>query len=135
MPDIPKGWTIVEHIKIKSFFWNRKSAVLCREKEQEKGLYVSHKVIVRRLKRRKKILLNATVLDFLMNHKNRIPQSWEGKIIDFPGTVYRDNNGNLMTAYLVRYHMRGRHGHWRREFSCKKLVLHGSHDYTAILAE
>lgn len=130
-PLIPKGWKIVKHVKIKSFYWNRKSAVLHREKEQKKGLYVSHKVIVRRLKRRRKILLNATVLDFLMKHKNRIPQSWEGKTIDFPGTVYRDNSGELRTAYLVRHQL----SHWKREFSFKKLVSFGAHNYTAILAE
>ncbi len=49
MPDIPKGWTIVEHIKIKSFFWNRKSAVLCREKEQENRQLIYMKTL-RRLK-------------------------------------------------------------------------------------
>ena len=49
-----------------------------------------------------KKVLNATLLVYLLNNPQYIPDDWkkEGVGIYFWGTIYRDNCGNLMVRYL-----------------------------------
>lgn len=45
--------------------------------------------------------LNACVLDFLMKHKELIPEAWkEKKIIVFTGSVFKDGGGSLCLRHL-----------------------------------
>jgi hypothetical protein len=45
-------------------------------------------------------VMNASVLDWLVNNKYYIPQKWQGKKIFFWGTLYETPGGNLFVRYL-----------------------------------
>jgi hypothetical protein len=47
-----------------------------------------------------KEVLNANVLDYLLDHEEIIPEEWKGKYIYFWGTVYRHNRGNRYVRCL-----------------------------------
>ncbi len=50
-----------------------------------------------------KSILNANVLDYLLEHQHLIPLQWEGKTIHFLGTRYRDCNiGYLCIRSLLK---------------------------------
>lgn len=44
--------------------------------------------------------LNACVLNYLMDHKELIPESWKTKQVVFPGTIFRDAGGNRCVRFL-----------------------------------
>ena len=45
-------------------------------------------------------VLNANVLDSLLDHPNLIPEEWKGKFVFFWGTIYRDSDDHLYVRYL-----------------------------------
>jgi hypothetical protein len=45
--------------------------------------------------------LTAHALDWLLAHKELIPESWKGRLLFFPGTVYQFHVGNRCIRYLV----------------------------------
>jgi hypothetical protein len=46
------------------------------------------------IKKEKIPVLNANVLDYLLEHKEEIPDEWKGKIVYFWGTIFRNSDGN-----------------------------------------
>ena len=72
--------------------------------EQKNGRYIEGDTLRKKLK--DKLVLNASVLDYLYEHQELIPKSWkeksEGyiKYIYFWGTIYRSSHGNLCVRYL-----------------------------------
>lgn len=47
-----------------------------------------------------KPVLNAKVLDFLLENPHLIPKEWKGKHVCFWGTIYLDGNDGLQVRYL-----------------------------------
>ncbi len=66
--------------------------------DQKDGKYIEGNLLLGKLKG--KPILNANVLDYLLKHKNLIPESWKDKYVYFWGTIYRDSFGNLCVRYL-----------------------------------
>ena len=76
--------------------------------EQKTG-YVEGIELQKQLKGKKP--LNATVLDWLIEHPEYIPDEWKGKYVFFWGTIYRDSDGSLCVRCLC---FSG--GHWRQNY-------------------
>lgn len=70
--------------------------VLHCEPEQEKG-YLSGELVQQRLQGR---LLNATVLQYFLEHTSSIPKDWKYKYIFFDGTIFRDPSGERCALCL-----------------------------------
>lgn len=45
-------------------------------------------------------VLNANVLDYLIDHPHLIPKNWKDKRVYFWGTIYRDLDGDLYVRHL-----------------------------------
>lgn len=96
-PKIPyDGWKVEKHIKMGKIKWE--VPVLHLEPEQEKG-YLNGNTLRERLKG--KPVLNANVLDYLLEHTELIPEEWKGKCIFFWGTIYRNSGGYLYVRCLL----------------------------------
>jgi hypothetical protein len=52
------------------------------------------------IKKEKIPVLNANVLDYLLEHKEEIPEEWKGKYIYFWGTIFRNSDGYRYVRYL-----------------------------------
>ena len=76
--------------------------------ESQKSGYIEGNKLLGKLK--DKPVLNATVLDYLFEHQELIPESWKGKYVYFWGTVYHGSSGNLYVRCLYFYD-----GAWRRD--------------------
>lgn len=53
-------------------------------------------------------VLNACVLDFLLDNPHLIPESWKGRLVVFWGTVYLDSSCSRVARYLGQFG-----GQWR----------------------
>ena len=93
-PSIPSGWTIEYHNYIQEV--NLDDLVLHLEPEQKSG-YLDGTILNERLKA---TAMNASLLDYFLEHTDKIPASWKGKYIYFHGTIYRSAVGNLVVRYL-----------------------------------
>ena len=111
-PMLPDGWTLEEH---------QRGSVVKLEKMSD-GLYLDGKKIKFYLSRKQKKgniegtklrkelagkpVINACVLDYLLEHTELISEEWkkdeEGntRYLFFWGTVYRDSDGDLFVRYL-----------------------------------
>lgn len=89
------SWSIESHTEIKNF--DPKNMGLYTDPEQEKS-YVKGTVLQERLKG--KNVLNASVLDWLLEHPEHIPTEWREKYIFFWGTIYRYSESYLCVRYL-----------------------------------
>jgi len=88
---------IVEHREMGTIEWNPKNVKLHLEPKQKQGFMVG-KELYERLKN--KPVLNATVLEYLFENQELIPESWKGKYVYFWGTIYRGSSGSLCVRYL-----------------------------------
>lgn len=96
-PFIPNGWKVKEHKKGGLFKFDPANISLYLSKKQKNGI-VSGNDLHKELAN--KPTLNANVLDYLLAHKELIPEEWKGKAIFFWGTIYRDSNGYLCVRCL-----------------------------------
>ena len=103
-PFIPSrnfGWEIKEHKKGGKLIWNPEMVRLYLSDEQKlcenKGAYTVHD-LYENLKN--KPVLNANVLDFLLENPYLIPDEWKGRQIFFWGTTYSRSNGTPHVRYL-----------------------------------
>lgn len=79
--------------------WDKTKVSLHLEPEQKDG-YIDGNILRDRMKGKG---LNATVLDWLMDHPDQIPDEWKGKYVYFWGTIYRDSDDDLCVRYLYWY--------------------------------
>lgn len=101
-PAIPyDDWTIEEDNRMESF--DPSKLILHLEPEQEDG-YITGNILRERLKGKNP--LSASILDYLIEHPEIIPESWKEKtakgttqFIYFFGTIYRSRSGNLYVRY------------------------------------
>jgi len=70
--------------------------VLHIEPEQKES-YIEGKILAERMKEKG---LSASVLDYLMENTEKIPEDWKGKYVYFWGTIFRNSNGDLYVRYL-----------------------------------
>lgn len=71
------------------------------------------------LKKLNKTGLNACVMDFLMSHKELIPETWKAKQIVFPGTIFKDAGGNECLRFIYW---------WDNQWNTGSLYLSESYD-------
>lgn len=92
------NWSVELHIKGGSFEWDPTRVELFCCEQQGKDMSVAAHKLYDELK--DKPVLNACVLDYLLDHKDLIPKSWMGKAILFWGTIYRVPTGDLYIRKL-----------------------------------
>ncbi len=106
-PKVPyDGWTVESHIGKGKIDLSKVKLELHLDEEQKIGYIVGNKL-------REKLgdnVLNANVLDYLLEHTELIPDEWKGKYIYFWGTIYRYSDGNLCVRYLYF-----NEGHWQAD--------------------
>lgn len=96
-PSIPSGynWTIESHRKVDTVDLSKMSLHLL---DEQKNGYIEGDELRKELE--SKNILNANVLDYLLENPNFIPEEWKGKYIFFWGTVYRRSDGRLCVRCL-----------------------------------
>jgi hypothetical protein len=97
-PFVPEGWRVKEHQKGGQFEWNPKNVELWVAEGQKNGEYMQGSELYEETKT--KSVLNANVLDYLLAHKELIPDDWKDKDIFFWGTVYQLENGGFVIRCL-----------------------------------
>lgn len=96
----PSKWSVVEHKPGgKHFVWEASRAQLYMDPIQERRGGLAGNELRRKLE--DKPVLNAHVLEYLIEHQHRIPEEWEGKSIFFWGTIYSYCD-NLYVLYMFR---------------------------------
>ena len=97
-PKIPfDGWTVESHTGMGKLEWNPENVELHLEPEQ-KNRFIEGNELRKRLEG--KPVLNATVLDYLLDHQELIPDSWKEKYVYFWGTIFRYASGDLCVECL-----------------------------------
>ncbi len=96
-PYVPDDWKVEEHIKGGELRWNPDEVELYLCDKQKDGVIEGNKL--RKLLKGKPVL-NANVLDHLLDNQQLIPEEWKGKAVFFWGTIYRNSDGNLCVRYL-----------------------------------
>lgn len=99
-PRIPyDGWNVESHTKGGQFHWNKDKVKLHLSPNQMDGKAIEGN------KLRKELaglpVMNANVLDYLLDHPHLIPEEWKGNAVFFWGTIYRNPDGRLYVRYLV----------------------------------
>ena len=95
-PYIPDGWSVKEHKKGGQLTWDLGRIELMLKLNGEN--FVEGDKLRKRLKGEK--VLNANVLDYLLEHLELIPEEWEGKDVFFRETTYCDSDGDLCVRCL-----------------------------------
>ncbi len=85
-PVIPSGWFVVEHKRDGQVVWDQSKVSLYLSKEQRGGKIQGNKL---HEELKDKPVLNANVLDYLLEHQEIIPEEWKKKSIYFWGTIFR----------------------------------------------
>jgi len=108
-PYLPADWKGVEyHKKGGMFEWNPAKVYLHLSPNQQNGKTTKGNNLRKELKNEP--VLNANVLDYLLDHPELIPEEWKDKAVFFWGTIYRNSDGSLCVRYLV---WRGSQWDWR----------------------
>lgn len=99
MPFVPKNYSIHLHQKIGSFVWNPQKITVFLTDRQKNGM--SPLGTEMRGLLAKKQTLNATVLDYLLEHPYLIPDEWKtAGPLYFWGTIYKiDKNLVVRSLY------------------------------------
>lgn len=97
-PFVPGGWTVEQHIAGSENFELDMSKLSLYLSDKQKGGYIEGVELRKELKG--KLVMNANLLDYFLEHQDLIPKDWKGKNIFFWGTIYRNSNGNLCCRYL-----------------------------------
>lgn len=97
-PHVPDGFKTEEHRKSGKFKWNSDNATLFLvDSQRGDNQTTGHEL-------RKELVdqpvMCAHTLDYLVNNPTLIPESWQGQVVVFWGTIYRDCNGKLCVGYL-----------------------------------
>ena len=96
-PFTPSGWKVEKHKKSGMVKWTKDLVHLYLSEKQKSGCIQGNEL---REELEGKPVLNANVLDFLLNHPHLIPEEWKGKAVFFWGTIYRSPDGDLYVRYL-----------------------------------
>lgn len=105
-PFVPDGWSVEEHKRGGMVKFDPANLELYLDRRQKGGVVGGDKL---RKALAKKSVLNANMLDYLLEHPHLIPEEWEGKCVFFWGTIYHHRDGDLCVRYLFRH---GRECSW-----------------------
>ncbi len=97
-PQVPYGWKVESHKPGGKLEWNAGNIQLYLSPHQQGENYLEGNKLRKELEN--KPVLNANVLDYLLDHPSLIPAEWKGKRIYFWGTVYRGSRGGLCVRCL-----------------------------------
>jgi len=97
-PFVPEGWTVAEHRERGQLKWNPDMVSLYLSDSQKDNKTIRGHELRKELENQ--LVLNANVLDYLLNHQGLIPETWKGKQIFFWGTIYHDQDGSLCVRCL-----------------------------------
>lgn len=113
---VPEGWTVEEHQKGGLFRWDSAQVrFYLSDAQKGEGTIEGPEL---RAELVGKPVLNANVPDYLFTHQHLLfdPRSdlreWRGKIILFLGTVYRDQDGDLMVRSQYLQEAEGEGSRW-----------------------
>lgn len=98
-PFVPKDWKVEDHRPGGQFEWDPAKVKLYLSDEQRDGKTIQGHKLREDLK--DKPVLNANVLEYLLENPMLIPDEWKGKYIFFWGTIYRNSGGNLVVRCLL----------------------------------
>jgi hypothetical protein len=96
-PFVPNGWAVEEHKMGGLFDFGKSKIELFRTKKQQCGYVVGYNL---REELAREPVLNANVLDYVIEHPEFIPEDWKGKYVFFWGTVYICSLGRQCVRYL-----------------------------------
>jgi hypothetical protein len=103
-PTMPSGWSVPDHCKLGLVKWDPKNVELYLSEDQHDGKYIEgHKL---RVELASKIVLNANILEYLLNNPCLISEDWKKdergntRFIFFWGTIYCHSDGDLCVRYL-----------------------------------
>jgi len=110
-PYIPEGWSIRPEDQLRRsvrglFEWKPCKIKLHLCAGQESGFIQSIGGQVVRRNLEGKTVLNACILDYLINHPSIIPSEWSYMTICFWGTIYRDSRDKRQVRYLTNHRIR-----------------------------
>lgn len=97
-PFLPDGWSVESHRKGGQWNWDSEQIELWLSGEQKNGWVSKGNAL--RIELANQPVLNACVLDYLLEHPELIPEEWKGKFVFFWGTIYHDASGSLVVRYL-----------------------------------
>lgn len=98
----PQGHVVEEHRSDDSFVWDPSKVELFYADGQKNGKSLDGVTLKWELKGTGKTILNANVLDYLLDHPHLIPDEWKGKYVCFWGTTYRNvKRGDLCVRGLL----------------------------------
>jgi hypothetical protein len=97
-PFIPEDWTVEEHKKGGQWKWDPTKVKLYPSDQQQAGKCIKGDDLRKEFE--DKPVLNANVLDYLLQHPHLIPDVWKGKWVFFWGTIYRGPYGFLYVRCL-----------------------------------
>lgn len=118
---VPDGWKVEEHqITANScgtLEWDANNVEFYLDDDQKNGQVIEGNKLRKRLAR--KPILNANVLDYLLQNPKLIPDSWkkdesgDTRYVFFWGTIYRNQKGDLRVRSLCWFGGRWRwHASW-----------------------
>jgi len=95
-PFIPKGWAVAveEHQSCGQLVWDTTKIKLHLSDNQKTGNDFDGHHLRQELSGLP--VLNACVLDYLLDHQNLIPEEWKGEVVYFWGTIYRVLDNSLV---------------------------------------
>lgn len=113
-PFIPSGWKVLEHRKCGQIEWDMgrfsDPKLLYLDPGQKNGRMMPGQVL--RLVLDKKPVLNANALDWFLANPDKIPNSFKGKAVLFPGTIYVEDHDRLCIRYLRGAGQKWDWAHW-----------------------
>lgn len=101
-PYVPEGWSIEEHRPHCGFRWNPARVTLYLSAEQKRKKSIEGHELRKELA--EEPVLNANVLDYLLERTHLIPKEWKRTPVFFWGTIYRNPDSNLRVRFLYWEH-------------------------------
>ncbi len=116
-PFIPFNWLRVEeHIKCGQFTWNPEKVKFFLSANQKEGTSIEGNDLRKELKN--KPVMNANLLDYLLDHPHLIPPEWRFnkgnfRYIYFWGTIYTSHAETHFDHKLFVRYLCFKEGHWK----------------------
>jgi len=93
IPFLLEDWKVESHRKGGQVVWDPTNVVLYLDEAQQNRRLIEGNNLRKKLA--KMPVMNANVLDYLLDHPELIPEEWKGIYVYFWGTIYRSRLGGL----------------------------------------
>ena len=101
-PFVPDGYHVEEHLYLGSQWkWNPEQVSLYKDEDNQLVPSACLRLETCREKLKGKLVLNANVLDYLLENEHLIPDKWKSGCIVFFGTIFKDKEGCLYVRDLA----------------------------------